>query len=613
MRALVGGAVFGLGIAGIAYFWGGEQAEEMQQEIASRAAQVAQTSVHGVVTEVSGRDITVRGDADGPQEQAALLEKLNNIEGRRVVRDELNVLPVQSPYVFSSTTQSAVDGVMPTQAVRAQLADAHGPKIAGLDIAAGVPDQNWPTAVDTGYAAMEQLQEGQFTLEDRMLTVTGSVILEQDAEDISRILGQLPEGYDSQVNVQILDDGKPFELSLVKEGADVQALSGKLPADFSQTLFADIPRGYLPDADGAFGQNLTAVMNTFDTVDGIRATVRADKIEMSGRVDVPATAEAVATQMAEAAATGDIELSLSVLDDGTPPKLSMIFDALEGTSVSGKLPPMFKEWLASKSDLSITDIDNALIEGITGSAEAMKNQLSKLPPWMPEFEKFKADVTETDISLEGVVSPGVDAEQMQAEMRDALGTQAIALSPLPQDALPATGTTRIHMADNTEQVFDTVWLPSMNFEVSLDTCQSLSDQVLRDNRINFVTGSSRLDARSVRAVNALTSIFKHCLKAGSFTVELGGHTDSQGDLAANNRLSLSRASAVLNALQERGVAAAALVAKGYGPSQPIADNGTAEGRAANRRTTILWTVVEETPSAEQTTDQTTTTTQGETN
>lgn len=92
--------------------------------------------------------------------------------------------------------------------------------------------------------------------------------------------------------------------------------------------------------------------------------------------------------MAQAAATADIDLSLAVLDDGTPPKLRLAFDAQTGTAISGKLPPMFKEWLATQSGLSITGIEQSLIEGIIGDGDAMKAQLAKLPSWMPEFETF---------------------------------------------------------------------------------------------------------------------------------------------------------------------------------------------------------------------------------
>ena len=71
-------------------------------------------------------------------------------------------------------------------------------------------------------------------------------------------------------------------------------------------------------------------------------------------------------------------------------------------------------------------------------------------------------------------------------------------------------------------------------------------------------------------------------------VIIGGHTDSEGDENDNYRLSVERAKAVRDALELRGVPEARMTAMGYGETEPIADNDTEEGRAANRRTTFEW-------------------------
>ena len=74
------------------------------------------------------------------------------------------------------------------------------------------------------------------------------------------------------------------------------------------------------------------------------------------------------------------------------------------------------------------------------------------------------------------------------------------------------------------------------------------------------------------------------LKAwGDVNIEVAGHTDSMGSDAYNMKLSQQRAEAVRNFLISRGVAADRLTAKGYGESQPVADNATEEGRFKNRR------------------------------
>jgi OmpA-OmpF porin, OOP family len=70
---------------------------------------------------------------------------------------------------------------------------------------------------------------------------------------------------------------------------------------------------------------------------------------------------------------------------------------------------------------------------------------------------------------------------------------------------------------------------------------------------------------------------------GDVNVEVAGHTDSVGSDEHNMDLSQRRAEAVRAYLIGKGVSADRLIAKGYGESQPVADNDTEEGRFKNRR------------------------------
>jgi OOP family OmpA-OmpF porin len=74
-------------------------------------------------------------------------------------------------------------------------------------------------------------------------------------------------------------------------------------------------------------------------------------------------------------------------------------------------------------------------------------------------------------------------------------------------------------------------------------------------------------------------------------MEIGGHTDAQGSTTGNLALSQARAEAVLVALQGRQVDVSAMRAVGYGEGVPIADNGTDDGREANRR--IEFTLIDQ--------------------
>jgi outer membrane protein OmpA-like peptidoglycan-associated protein len=71
-----------------------------------------------------------------------------------------------------------------------------------------------------------------------------------------------------------------------------------------------------------------------------------------------------------------------------------------------------------------------------------------------------------------------------------------------------------------------------------------------------------------------------------------GHTDSQGSAASNLALSERRAQSVVGFLISRGVPADQIRAQGVGLSRPVADNGSPEGRANNRRVEIIVQPVE---------------------
>ena len=69
-------------------------------------------------------------------------------------------------------------------------------------------------------------------------------------------------------------------------------------------------------------------------------------------------------------------------------------------------------------------------------------------------------------------------------------------------------------------------------------------------------------------------------------VDVYGHTDSTGSDSFNQTLSENRARTVMNYLISKGVPAARIRSQGFGETMPVADNGTAEGRAKNRRVEI---------------------------
>jgi outer membrane protein OmpA-like peptidoglycan-associated protein len=100
------------------------------------------------------------------------------------------------------------------------------------------------------------------------------------------------------------------------------------------------------------------------------------------------------------------------------------------------------------------------------------------------------------------------------------------------------------------------------------------------NDILFDTGSDALKAEGIVELNKMADILA---KYSDDRVKIEGHTDSVGDAKHNQALSERRAGAVRTVLVSRGVQEKQIEVYGFGETKPVADNGSADGRAKNRR------------------------------
>jgi outer membrane protein OmpA-like peptidoglycan-associated protein len=90
----------------------------------------------------------------------------------------------------------------------------------------------------------------------------------------------------------------------------------------------------------------------------------------------------------------------------------------------------------------------------------------------------------------------------------------------------------------------------------------------------------------------LSKIAGILLVASGYSLKLEGHTDSVGSDEYNQRLSERRAESVRDYLAQSSVTSA-MTTQGFGESQPVASNDTAEGRQRNRRVEIVIENVQE--------------------
>lgn len=120
--------------------------------------------------------------------------------------------------------------------------------------------------------------------------------------------------------------------------------------------------------------------------------------------------------------------------------------------------------------------------------------------------------------------------------------------------------------------------PEPGEKISLAGCGTGDSIVL--NGVNFDNDKATL---TPNAKSILDNVASELKQYPDIQVEVQGHTDSNASVQHNQGLSERRAASVKKYLVDAGVDAGRMTTIGFGESQPIADNGTAEGRALNRR------------------------------
>jgi outer membrane protein OmpA-like peptidoglycan-associated protein len=111
-----------------------------------------------------------------------------------------------------------------------------------------------------------------------------------------------------------------------------------------------------------------------------------------------------------------------------------------------------------------------------------------------------------------------------------------------------------------------------------------ADSIVLIHQVEFDTSTARISRLSAAILDDIAGVLRQHPEITS--AEVQGHTDNRGSEKQNTALSQARADAVRGALIKRGIDAARLTAKGYGPTRPAFANLTTEGRQKNRRVEI---------------------------
>lgn len=215
-----------------------------------------------------------------------------------------------------------------------------------------------------------------------------------------------------------------------------------------------------------------------------------------------------------------------------------------------------------------------------------------------EFELYEAARPHVMMIVKGkVTADDGDLEGATVEIRDTAtnviatgivsantGNYAVATEVKKEDPQPIIVTVKKegHSYDSQVITPEQMNAPIVTKDAEVKAIETGKVCDLRD--IYFETNSYKLTKSS----NVIIALFVEFLKDNpTVKVEIQGHTDNIGNDDDNLKLSELRAKAVYDQVLSKGIPADRLRYKGYGESQPIADNSTPLGRAKNRRTVFL--------------------------
>lgn len=504
--------------------------------------------------QLSGDSLTLTGEALNPAARDAAVSALGGLPGAITTDAKIDVLDDGQP--FQIWVRKGADGLTAEGKLPASMSAVDmGLGDAGLATSRIAAPDGFEQQVTDGMAALALLEDGELQVDDR-----GTFIFGTAADPAAREAAIAAVGNANDTDIAVLDDGAPFAFSAVK--GDGLTASGKLPKGFDLAASGypadDVVISGTAGPDG-YGDRVRAGLEALTHLEQGALEVDADGLRLTGGA---ASIEARDAAMAALPDGVDAEI------DAPKPAPVIAWTAADGVTQADNVAPADVASVLRGGDADL---------GVAGPA------LGALSPWMPNVDAFAFDGSGLDVT----VSPGVDAGQVQQALAADLPDTALTVAAPTQ--LPAEGAERVNAITGDAELFTgSAWLPKIAFAATEVNCRARLDDVLGSGEVTFLSGSAELDARASHALSALAAVMRRCELVMGDGVEVGGHTDSTGDAALNERLSQQRAEAVVAALGARGIDTATITAKGYGPLLPIADNATEEGRAANRRTTITW-------------------------
>lgn len=553
----------------------------MERDLATRGA--ASAGGGWAKLAVEGRDAVLAGEAPSPEARERALAGVAGTSGIRRVSNRMTVLPEAKPFVFTAMRDGAkvsLTGAIPPGAAGDALKEAAAKALPGIGIvnelkpARGAPD-GFVDLAAFGLAGLAGLDQGTLTLSDRSLSLTGRALDARRYSEIRARLASLPAGAALAKGLapgDILPPlAKPFRFA-VERGAGGITLSGVVPSEAARDALAAAARslgGAITDAlqlaDGAPAGDWSAaaslLVRTFRKLETGKATLTDDKIVISGKGAGAVTEEDIRADL-RALPPGFTLASAAIESRAIRP---YTFGATRGEGVltlSGYVPD-------EKTRAEILDLVRRYFEG-----DRIEDRLAE---GLGEPKDF-ATIVKAGLQALSRLAPGGALTLSDG----AAALKGLALFDAARDEIAAEF--RRLMPQGFQGGVDIATAPPPPPIESPSECQVLYKDALARGTIRFRSGAADLSDESRGLLDRLAWVTFRCVNA---RVEIGGHTDTDGNPQSNAELSRRRAEAVAGYLVRAGVGVDRLEAVGYGQTVPVAPNDTAENKAKNRRIEFL--------------------------
>jgi len=547
----------------------------------------ARVTVDGLQVRLSGsaqsealrfRALTAAGTVVDP---ARVIDEIAVVEAKVAApRFSVEILRTGNEISLIGLLPAAMDRSAFLQRIEAIVPDGEVADL--LDSASHPVPAGWDRAVAYGLDALQTLERAKISIAADRVRINGNSDSANDQRRLETELARkVPEGL--QVAIEITAPRPaiaPFILRFVMDGERIRfdACSADTPEAQQAIIRAAVAAGMTGKIACTIGLGSPSPRWAEAAVLAIGA------VHDLGGGSVTLSDADVSLIAPEGTPKAQFDTVVGTLENALPDAFTLTAVLPEKAVVAGPGasdgPPDFVAELAETGVLQmrgkVRDArERAVIDGFARALFGAANvrNATRLDPAVPEG--WPVRVLAALESLDAMVSGSVLVQPDYVEVGGTTG------NPEAQSDLSRLLSSRLGEGAKFELkvVYDKKLDPVLGLPTP-EECASEINAAIAAKKISFAPGSVEIEAGAASTLDRIAGLMKNC---SDYAMEVGGHTDSQGREEMNQQLSQSRAEAVLDALLARRVLVANLTARGYGETLPVADNGTEEGREANRR------------------------------